>query len=69
MITQERKDELTAAGYYVEDMEKVWGRTFRSCYRWLNDTLTEGDLFGGQMYSEEDAWADACHHQERVNAC
>lgn len=68
MITQARKDELTAAGYKIEDMEAAWGPGWWSgSFRWINNTL-QGDTFGEPQDSEADAWDDASQYQEQLNA-
>lgn len=66
MITQERKAELTAAGYVIEDMGAEWGANFAGQYRWLNNEHPmAGDGFGVEQYSEADAWIDASQFHEK----
>lgn len=57
-VSPERKVELEAAGYKIEDMGAAWGTDFGGQYRWLNSSH-EGDGFGVIQYSEADAWCDA----------
>lgn len=64
MITQERKDQLRAAGYKTEDMRAVWGKQFHGQFRWLNNRH-EGDGFGNVQYGVEDAWFDAHQFEAR----
>lgn len=63
MITAERKAELTAKGYYIEDMHAVWGEGWWSgSFRWMmkdSDEFQDGDVSD----SEEDAWKSACYHE------
>ena len=56
MISANRKAELQAKGFYVEDMEREWGSDFECQYRWINRKM---DDFGGIFFCEEDAWTDA----------
>lgn len=60
MITQERKDELTAAGYVIEDLGAEYGPQFEGMFRWLNSTHPRNwDGYGCECFSEDEAWADA----------
>ena len=61
MITQERKDELTKAGWYIEDMGEEWGPDFADQYRFMHKH--DEDTFGDIQYSMEDAWDDCCQYQ------
>lgn len=57
MIGIERKFQLIAAGYTVEDMCNVWGPQFDGQYRWINRSIEDRcDGFGEIQYSEADAW-------------
>lgn len=67
MISAERKAELEAAGYSIEDMGAEWGADFGGQHRWLNSRLT-GDTFGVIQYSEADAWADADQFEVKYRA-
>lgn len=64
MISAERKAELIAAGYLIENMGAEWGADFEGQYRWLNGRH-EGDGYGNIMYSEEEAWADASQFEPK----
>lgn len=68
MITQERKAELTAAGYKIENMESVWGADYAGQYRWINTKQDDEDGFGVIQFSVDEAWADASQYQEQVDA-
>ena len=65
MIGIERKFQLIAAGYTVEDKGAVWGADFAGQYRWINNQPGHVDGFGVIQYSEEDAWADADQFEAR----
>lgn len=46
--------DLQLNGYYVEDMEEVWGSEYKGNFRWVN-----GEDFGEIEYSRTDAWKEA----------
>lgn len=62
MITEQRKQELAAAGYTIEDMSQH-GPEWEGQYRWLNDRV-EGDGWGYPHCSEQEAWLAAGRHQK-----
>ncbi|MFT4064307.1 hypothetical protein [Paraburkholderia sp.] len=62
MITAERKAELIADGYTVEDMGAEWGSDFTGQYRWINKDGSFQDF--EPSYAEEDAWE--CAHQNQI---
>jgi hypothetical protein len=55
-ITPERKAELSAKGFYIEDMKAVWGEGWwDGSFRWMkkgSDEFQDGDVSS----SEENAW-------------
>jgi hypothetical protein len=59
MITQERKEQILAAGFEIEDMGAVWGSDFTGQYRWMHADGSFQDF--EPSYSEDSAWkcADA----------
>jgi hypothetical protein len=65
MITAERKAELTAKGYWIEDMDKEWGPGWWSgSFRWFKGKGEDADFQDGDVSdSEEDAWKSACYHE------
>lgn len=57
MITEQRKAELVAKGYEVEDLGDEYGPDFEGQFRWVKwvdgeDVFQDHDL----SYSEADAW-------------
>lgn len=65
MIDAKRKAELTAAGYFIEDMELEYGREFKGQFRWMN-SLTDEFQDSHPSYGVEEAWTQAHLHQEMV---
>ena len=41
MISYQRRIELVSLGYFIEDMEAVWGSEFVGQFRWMNDQTAE----------------------------
>lgn len=66
-ISDNQKNHLAYKGYYIEDMEKVWGSEYQGQYRWMND-LDDGDGFGVIQYSETAAWLDAAQYDLQLAA-
>lgn len=60
MITAERKQELQALGYYVEDMGAAHGAEFAGQYRWMKRNADDFQD-GGTSDSEYDAWIECSH--------
>lgn len=71
MITQERKAELLANSFQVEDMTAVWGSGWwDGQFRFLKFNPENGKHTdtGNAQPSEEAAWADASQYLEKLNA-
>lgn len=69
MITAERKAELVAQGYYVEDMGETYGEDFVGQFRYMHNI--DPDIFQDceTSDSENDAWIAANsfdHYQKRA---
>lgn len=61
MTTHERKSELIAQGFYVEDMQAEYGAEYAGMFRWMNDKT--GDFQDDDVsYSVDAAWARADRH-------
>ena len=58
MISTTRIAELQSLGYFIEDMEAVWGSEFVGQFRWMNDMTTEFQDCDTSC-SMEEAWIDA----------
>ncbi|MGV2866351.1 hypothetical protein [Achromobacter sp. AGC39] len=63
-VSDARKGELQAKGYWIEDMGAVWGADFKGRYRWMLSTIPvacseRGELldWGEEAYSVEEAWS------------
>jgi hypothetical protein len=63
MITPERKAQLTAEGFYVEDMGQEHGAEFAGQYRWMNSISGDFQDFE-PSYSEDAAWRECANHNE-----
>lgn len=56
--TEAQIAELKSRGYYVEDMQEVWGNGWwNGKFRWM----TAGG-FGRPCRTVAEAWADCAHH-------
>lgn len=58
MIADERKAQLEALGYFVEDMGSEYGCYFDDQYRWMNNVTLDFQDYGTSS-SVEDAWIEA----------
>ena len=58
MISYQRRIELVSLGYFIEDMEAVWGSEFVGQFRWMNDQTAEFQDCDTSC-SIEEAWVDA----------
>lgn len=63
MITAERKAELTAKGFYVEDMGAEYGEDFAGEFRWMNDATGEFQD-DDTSDSADEAWAKADKYEK-----
>ena len=62
-LTTERKAELTAKGFYIEDMGKEWGSEWEGAFRWMKKDSHEFQD-GCESWSEESAWR-SCDEYDR----
>lgn len=66
-VSEARKAELTEKGYYIEDMEKVWGPGWWSGqHRWMKK---DGSDFqdGDTSDTANDAWLSADRYDREIS--
>jgi hypothetical protein len=65
MISEDRKQELTRKGYYVEDMGAEYGPEWKGQFRWMNNIAADFQD-DDTSFSVEDTWDSADHHEQHT---